>query len=255
MEQRPDVEPRPLAGDIRFEESDFHALAEGLCGDRQYDDARLATRRKLGALGKRAVALAAERGLELTSRTSLHTPSAFNGMRVRRIWAYVTRSKGEKSRLRRTLGADLAKDLDAAYRNAYLCLAIEAEALEVSLRIHPEAWYDGQNLMGRVQREGFAGWRDELNRLEGFRLVLHDWKGDWSLGGIETHRLQEFCKYYRPGEHRLTVERRWPAPRGARSHAFDGAVPDLLLEEWTRLLDLYRFSAWSKESDFLFPSA
>jgi hypothetical protein len=252
--QRTDAEPRPLTGELRFEEADFHALSEGLAGDRQYDDARLTARRKLGTLGKRAVALAAERGLELASRTSLHTPSAFNGMRVRRLWTYIARSKPEKTRLRRTLGADLAKDLDAAYRNAYLCLALEAEALEVSLRIHPEAWYDGQNLVGRVQREGYDGWRDALNRLDGFRLVLHDWKGDWSLGEIETHRLQEFMKYYRPGEHRLTVERRWPAPRGGRAHAFGSEVPEQMLAEWTRLIDLYRFTAWSQESDFLFPS-
>ena len=73
---------------------------------------------------------------------------------MRRIWAYLTRTKAEKTRLRRVLGPDLAKDLDAAYRNAYLCLAIEAEALEVSLRIHPEGWYDGQNLLHRTKAEG-----------------------------------------------------------------------------------------------------
>ena len=55
-----------------------------------------------------------------------------------RIWAYVTRRQGgEKAKPEAAcIGSELGKDLDSAYRNAYLCLAIEAEALEVSLRIH-----------------------------------------------------------------------------------------------------------------------
>ncbi len=252
MQENADVEPKPLLGEVAFEEADFHALSERLAGDRQYDDARLATRRKFGALGKLAIARLKATGLALDSRTSLHTPTVFNAMRVKRIWTYLTRPKVEKTRLKRTLGADLAKDLDAAYRNAYLCMAIEGDSLEVSLRVHPEGWYDGQNLVNRTRREGLDGWVEALNRLDGFFLRMHDWKGEWRCGSLDRLAVKEFLAFYKPGEHRMAVERRWPVPPGARGAAIGPAAPAELLTELDRLAPLYRYMAWSEESDFLF---
>ena len=249
-----DSEPAPLTGEIAFEEGDFHALSPSCATDPQFDDRRLVTRRKLGALGKRAVALAAEDGVELESRTSLHRPTVFNHMRVRRIWTYLCRTKAEKKRLRKLIGAELAKDLDAAYRNGYLCIAIEDEALEVSLRLRAEGWYDGQNLVNRVKREGLEGWLERLNALQGFQLRMHDWKGEWRCGDLTSDRLEEFLSYYKPGEHALTVESRLPAPAAARGSATAPGVAEGMLGEVRKLLPLYRFSVWSKESDFLFES-
>ena len=245
-------EPQPLTGQILFEEGDFHALSEGLSKDPQFNDRRLMARRKLLALGKELVKRAKAEGLALEVRTSLHNPHMFNGMRVNRLWAYITRPKAEKTRLRKTIGPDLAKDLDAAYKNAYLCIALEAEALEVSLRIHPDGWYDGQNLVHRVKAEGKAAWLEHLNRLGGFRLRLHDWKGEWRCGELDVDRLEEFLRYYAPGEHAFAVEARFPAPAGARGPALEPEAAEGLVREALRLLPLYRFSAWSEESDFLF---
>jgi len=249
------AEPKPLGGLVAFEEGDFHALSEGLARDAQYNDRRLLARRKLGAIAKEAaVRITAESqgSLELATRTSLHQPHAFNQMRVRRLWAYLCRDRKEKARLRRVLGADLARDLDAAYRNAFLCAALESDALEVSLRIHPEAWYDGQNLVHRVRKEGTALWRALLNALPEYRLRLADWKGEWRCGELSAERIEEFLRYYRPGEHALVVERRFPAPPGARAAALQPLVPEALVAELARLAPLYRFTAWSAESDFLF---
>ena len=248
-------EPRPLRELEAFQEGDFHALSEGLASDPQYDDRRLVARRKLGTIAKRAVAAIAESTggeLKLASRSSLHRPHAFNGMRVRRLWAYIARDKPEKTRLRKVLGAELAKDLDAAYRNAYLCVAIESECIETSLRIHTDAWYDGQNLVNRTKQEGVEGWLAQLNELDGYFLRLADWKGEWRCGELTSDRLREFLSYYTPGDHALAVERRFPAPSGARGAACDAGVPSRLVEELVRLVPLYRYSAWSGESDFLF---
>ena len=246
-------EPLPVRGEVIFEEGDFHALSESLSGDAQYNDRRLATRRKLLALGKAGVKGAKEQGCGLECRTSLHHPHTFNGMRVRRLWAYLTRAKAEKRRLRGILGPELGKDLDAAYRNAYLFLAIEAEALEVGLRIHPEGWYDGQNLLNRIKGEGVGPWMAELNTLDGeWHLQMHDWKGVWACGDLTPERVEEFLSYYTPGDHRLSVVRRWPLPPGARGPALTAEAASELVREALRLLPLYRFTAWSKESDHLF---
>lgn len=247
-----------MGGLAAFEEGDFHALSEALARDPQYDDRRLVARRKLGAIAKEALerigadARAEGVELDLAQRTSLHRPHVFNHMRVRRLWAYVCRGRKAKAGLKRVIGAELAKDLDAAYRNAFLCVALEADALEVALRVHPDAWYDGQNLVKRVSKEGLDLWLALLNQLDGYRLRIDDWKGEWVCGRLDRDRLREYLRYYVPGERGLAVERRWPAPAGARGAALGGEVPELLVEELRRLVPLYRFSAWSQESDFLF---
>lgn len=248
----PEIEPAASAELLPLEEGDFHSLSAGLARDPQFNDRRLVLRRKLLSLAKVFAATAKQRGLALDVRTSLHAPSTFNHMQVRRIWAYACRDKAEKKRLRGVLGAELGKDLDAAYRNAYLCVAVEADAVEVSLRIHADAWYDGQNLVQRVKKEGFDGWKRELDRLDGFRLKLADWKGEWPCGNLGRERLEEFMKYYKPAEHALSVERRIPAPPGARQSLFAPDVPARLLADLERLIPLYRFTVWSEESDFLF---
>jgi hypothetical protein len=256
--QQPDVEPKPLTELAPFEDGDFHALSEPLNRDPQYNDRRLVTRRKLGVIARIAleqlIADAKQSGgaLDLASRTSLHQPHMFNHNKVRRMWAYICRGKKEKTRLRQTIGAELAKDLDAAYRNAHLCVAIESDALEVSLRIHPEAWFDGQNLVHRTKKEGLAVWLALLNSTPGFRLRLDNWKGEWICGQITSDWLREFFKYYKPGELGMSIERRWPAPSGARAAALDAGVPAQLVDELRKLAPLYRFTAWSQESDFLF---
>ena len=240
---------------LRFEEGDLYSLSDGLNRDPQYDDRRLVLKRKLGALAREFSARSRRPKLPLESRTSLHHPHAFNGMRVRRLWAYVTRDKPEKGRLRRLIGAELAKDLDAAFRNAYFCLAVEAEAVEVSLRIHSDAWYDGQNLKRRVEREGLGELRGILNALPGYRLRLADWKGEWRCGELQPEQLEEFFRYYEPGTHALAIERRWPAPKAqpaVREALFGEGVPGMLLEELESLVPVYRFAVWSKSSDFLF---
>jgi hypothetical protein len=249
----PDPEPQAKAELVPFVEGDFHVLSPALARDPQFNDRRLELRRKLLALAKVFAARSeAQDGPALDVRTSLHAPHAFNHMQVRRIWAYAVRDKKEKTRLRQTIGAELAKDLDAAYRNAYLCVAVEADALEVSLRIHADAWYDGQNTLHRVRAEGIDPWRALLNALAGYRLRLADWKGEWPCGTLSREKLEEFLGFYKPGEHALSVEMRIPAPPGMRGQALLEGTPEALVGELLRLVPLYRWMAWSKESDYLF---
>jgi len=246
-----DTEPTPLKDEVEFEDWDFASVAPAHERDPEWNDRRLNARRRLLTLAKGFVKEARAGGLALDARTSIHNPHAFNGNRVRRLWAYLTRPKAEKTRLRKVLGRDLAKDLDSAYRNAYLCLALEHDRLEVSLRIHPDAWYDGQNLKKRVEAEGVGGWLAVLRELDGFQLRLHDWKGEWRCGpDLAPEQVEEFLRFWTPGEHQLVVDRRWPVV-GAGA-AGGPEVPAELVRELCRLLPLYRYAVWSEESEFLF---
>jgi hypothetical protein len=206
----------------------------------------------LGTVAGGVVARAAGEGLALDSRTSIHTPHAFSGNRVERLWAYVTRPKKEKARLKKVVGAELAKDLDQAYRNAYFCVALEHDALEVSLRIHPDAWFDGQNLVKRVKREGSRELLGLLQPLAGYRLRLADWRGDWPCATLTPESLNEFLRFYTPGEHLFAIERRWPAAPGAREQVVGADIPALVGDELSRLVPAYQWLAWSEASDFLF---
>ena len=117
-----------------------------------------------------------------------------------------------------------------------------------------DAWYDGQNLVNRVGRDGLDPWLALLNGLTGFQLRLHDWRGEWPCGKLTPDQLTEFLRHYTPGEHQLVVDRRWPVPaEGAvREAALGEEVPGILLAELERLLPMYRYAAWSQESDHLF---
>lgn len=248
-----DKEPRPLAVLEPFEEWDFEALAPPRGRSAEYNEHRLRTRRRLGTIAKAFVARAAkEAELALDSRTSIHNPHAFNGHKVERLWAYITRPKSEKARLKKVLGAEIAKDLDQAYRNAYFCVALEHDALEVSLRIHPDAWFDGQNLLKRTKREGSRELLGLLNALDGHRLRLADWRGEWRCGSLTPESLDEFLRFYTPGEHLFAVEQRWPAGAGVRAAALGEGVPASLVDELSHFVPLYRWLAWSETSDFLF---
>ena len=249
-----DTEPSPQSGAIVLEPWDFAALAEGRSRDPELNERRLAARRRLLALGKRFVPRAKELGASLEARTSLHHPHAFNGGSVRRMWTYLARGKSEKARLKRVLGSELGRDLDSAYRNATLCVALESEAIEVSFRLHQEAWYDGQYLAKRIRADGVRAWRDVLRPLDGFRLRLHDWKGEWPCAGIESERLEEFLRFWTPGEHHLAVERRWSVPvdPAERDRVLAEPWEARILDELARLVPVYRFATWSAESDHLF---
>ena len=64
--------------------------------------------------------------------------------------------------------------------------------------------------------------------------------------------LEEFLSYWVPGEHLFYVERRFPAPAGNRGPALEEGAAEGLCDELLRLLPLYRWAVWSRESDFLF---
>ncbi len=163
-----------------FEAWDFEALRPPRSRSADYNEQRLAARRRLEAIAKHTAAQV-KGDVKLDVRTSIHNPfPQVNGGRVERLWAYLTRDKASKTRLRKTLGADLAKDLDQAYKNGYLCVALEADAIEVSFRIHQDGWYDGRNLVKRVAADGFQPLLQILNEQKKWPLKFQGGQMIWN---------------------------------------------------------------------------
>lgn len=248
--------PAPRRGGSRtlepFEAWDFEALRPPRSRSAEYNEKRLGARRRLEAIAK-ALTKASPDAAKLEVRTSIHNPfPPVNGGSVERLWAYLSRPKAHKTKLKRELGSELGKDLDQAYRNGYLCVALESDVLEVSLRIHPDAWFDGRNLTRRIEAEGLRPLLALLNELEGFRLQLADWKGEWICGELEIEQLEEFFRFYVPGEHLLAVQQRTPVPESLRDVLLTPELPGQLVDQLVGLVPLRHYACWAPENDFLF---
>ena len=97
-----------------FEPWDFESLRPPRSRSAEYNEKRLAARRRLEAIAK-ALTKASSDAAKLEVRTSIHNPfPPVNGGSVERLWAYLSRPKAHKTKLKRELGADLGKDLDRA---------------------------------------------------------------------------------------------------------------------------------------------
>ena len=69
-----------------------------------------------------------------------------------------------------------------------------------------------KNATRRLSKEGVRGWMALLNELDGYQLRLADWKGEWPCGKLTPEQVEEYLRFYTPGEHALAIERRWPVP-------------------------------------------
>ena len=104
----------------------------------------------------------------------------------------------------------------------------------------------------RIDAEGPRPLLELLNELDGFRLQLADWKGEWICGQLEVEQLEEFLRYYEPGEHLLAVQQRTPVTEATREALLTPGLPAHLVAELARLLPISRYACWSPESDHLF---
>lgn len=232
-----------------FADADFVVYGASYQRNEDWNGKRLEIRRKLESYGKAAAEVIGAAGLALDVRTSLHHPFEFNGFRVTQQWVYLTRNKKEKTALKKILGPELGKDLDSSYRNLYLALSIDETGLEISFKIHPDAWFDGQNLKNKCQDDArLREWVAILNRLPGFEFRIHDWKKVYEASRVTRTDLLDFYKYYVPGEHRLPLSLRVGREDPV---ATSGEFADLALESFRALAPAYAFAAWSPANDFL----
>lgn len=244
-------EPPPLdPREVRFLPTDFEKYHERIQRDPEFNDARLEIRRKLDAIGKHLVTALATKDLELVSRASLHHPYRFNAFRVASQWVYLSRGEKERKAIVKHLGADLGKDLDQNYVHTILVLEIAEKGLQIALRIHQSAWWDGENLKRNLKSEAK---RDELaaalRPLAGYGLRIGDNRRVRACAEIEGRDLAEAMGYYTPGDQWLHVERAI-----ARGDPFvvDPGLLERLEAEFRALLPAYRSMKWSKENDRLF---
>lgn len=226
-----------------FLERDFLAYEKHRQDDPEFNALRLSVRRKLKALADEAKKQAKARGEELDSAAGLHHPYSFNNFRVSEQRAYLCRSNKERKKLKSFFGDALGKDADTHYIQTILEVSIDAQVLCVALRVHPLAWWDGENLKKRVLEKGeMEDWVGMLKELPpGFVLKMHDWRKLYWAKTANALEQREYFESYTPGNHWLHLERELPKEDVLEmgEEALAWAVESLLAP-----LGLYRFILW-----------
>lgn len=226
-----------------FLERDFLAYEKHRQDDPDLNGLRLAIRRKLKAITDDGKKQAKALGYETDSAAGLHHPYSFNNFKVSQQRAYLCRSNKERKKLKTFFGDDLGKDAETHYIQTIIELSIDAEVLQVALRIHPKAWWDGQNLKKRVLEKGDSDeWVSMLKALPGgFGLRMHDWRKVYWANVATGHDMKEFFGSYTPGEHWLHLVRELPKEDALDmgEDAANWAVVSMLA-----LLPAYKFILW-----------
>ena len=236
--------------EVAFLPTDFERFRESVQTDPEFNEARLEVRRKLERIGKVAADALSTAPYLLVARASIHHPHQFNGFRVAQQCTYLSRGEKERTFLKKHLGGEIGEDLDTDYIHTQLVLQIDEQGLIFALRIHPKAWWDGENLkrlLGDEQERPTIA--SALQPLEGYSLRVHDHKRTRECKGIDDLELAEMRKSFTPGEHWLHVERRFE-----RDDLFitSGGFEQRAIAEWKRLLPAYRCFCWHTDNDRLF---
>lgn len=232
-----------------FEDENFEVFHAEKQRDSRFNSERLKVKRKLAAMIKRIAPVLAEEGLELPGKTSLSHPYTYNAFKVDSIWGYFSRPDKEKRELKQIFGGALGKDLDPAFMHVLLVIGVGYEGVELSLKVHQAAWWDGQNLKNRCRgAEGLAEFLEIVNALPGFILSIHDWRKEYKCGSLYRSDLQNYFEYYEPGTHWLHIRQRFPRDD---ERLTDEGWMDIATDALRRLAPAYRFIAWNPENNHL----
>ncbi|MCA8947906.1 MAG: hypothetical protein KDE27_00290 [Planctomycetes bacterium] len=227
-----------------FLERDFLAYERHRQDDPEYNGLRLSVRRKLKAIVDATLKDAKAAGVTLSSQAGLHHPYTFNSYRVREQRAYLCRGPKERKKLATFFGEALGKDAETHYIQTVLEACIDDQIVEAALRIHPQAWWDGENLKKKLLNDPseLAAFCKHLRALPpGFNLKLHDWRKDHWAASVTPDDVKELMAHYTPGEHWLHVQRQLPKE--------DAVEMGEEAESWVRssllaLLPVYRSILW-----------
>ena len=181
---------------IVFSLNEFGYFSASYQRSREINQFRLKVKRKLAALGKLLLPTLQDAGLDVKIRTSLHHPYIHNRFSVQSLWAYFSAPALARPDLVQRLGKELSEDLQLHYNNTLLLLGIEQERLLISLKIHPAAWWDGQNIKNKCKQHHQALLK-LINDLDGFYLKLDNWPNLHDCRLLTTADLQRYFSLLR----------------------------------------------------------
>ena len=232
-----------------FNAYEFDYFKPELRRNKVLDQHRLKVKRKLHQIGKILLPELKKEGFEVVFNTSLHHPYIYNRFAVDSLWLYFSPSPDSCEELKTLLGPYIGKDLKKNYNHTTLVVGIEYDGLFIALKIHPQAWWDGQNLKNKCkkpdQRKEFLLL---LNQLEGYHLLLDNLPHKRICKELRLEGLKSFFKYYIPGEHWLHLKycMKKEDKLATNIEFINFAKKQLLL-----LQPVYKFIRWNTENNYL----
>jgi hypothetical protein len=237
-----------------LQDSDLDAYLPARAGSNLSTRPRLEVKQRLLGLAPALTLAAQTAGVSLELRASDERPSIWNQHRVTAQWLWLWRDADARRHLAavldqgRTLAASL-NDPTPFVRHAFLAVKVDAEGVEVSLRVHTDAGVDLKNLRAR------AG--DPLKRAELLQAL-------WSAGDlvlevpgapavlardVDGVRLAASLDALTDPSHVWTLRALKLSRADAVARGAD--LGDDLIAAFARLLPLYRLVAWSTDNDLV----
>ena len=245
-----------------FTTSDFDAYAPKKWKSNVFNRERLEVKQKLVALGRELTGhLVGADGAPLAAEPSVEHPALWNHKQVEAQHLFFFRNEGARKELdaiidRQKSLASLIDDPTPQRNHVFLAITLAHETLELSLKLHPDARVDRQNLERKCEdhfeREKLLGLLRDLG--PAFRVgvqpellpvsELDDERLRGLLGSLAT-----LAPAQPPAVARLFFVGR-TVSRDEALAAGPGIV-ELAAGALAALFALYRFIAWSRDNDFL----
>jgi len=248
-----------------FTAADFDAYQPKKWKSNVFNRERLEVKQKLVALGRQLQgAMVAPDGSPLAAEYSVEHPALWNHKQVEAQHLYFSRNEGARKELDAIIdrGKSIASMIDdpTPQRNhLFLAVTLSEQALELSLKLHPDA---------RVDRENLERKCDDHFEREKLLHLLHALAAPFKAGitpdlvpvaDVDGGKLQELiaglAKATAPQAFTLGAPQRLfyvgcAIPR-AQALAAGAALIDEAKQGLMSLMPIYRFIAWSRDNDFL----
>jgi hypothetical protein len=245
-----------------FTNADFEAYAQKKWKSNVFTRERLEVKQKLIALGRELQSeMVAADGSPLTCEASAEYPALWNHKQVEAQHLFFSRNEGARKELdliidRQTSLASMIDDPTPLRNHVFLAATLGLGALELSVKLHPDARVDRQNVERKCE--------DHFEREKLVRMI-HD-LGDgfvvgvtpelFPVGELDEERLRSLLSTLaapapvQPGApHRLLYVGR---VIGREQVLAAGAgLLELVRAALSVLLPIYRFIAWSRDNDFV----
>jgi transcription antitermination factor NusG len=238
-----------------FTDADFDAYVPKKALSHLYNRERLETKQKLLALGAQIGGrMTGSDGAPLACEASAEHPALWNHKRVDAQHLFFSRNAAARQEIEglidkgRTL-ASLIDDPTPYRKHVFLSAGIDADKVEIALKLHADARIDRDNLERKCQ-EYF-----HRERLTTILRALPEENRIGVVGGtsvspaeLDDDRLRAVLAEFAGGGSWLFAGRAFartdPLVRDAR-------FSDVAREEMARLLPAFHFVAWTRDNDFV----
>ncbi|HEY2748704.1 MAG TPA: hypothetical protein VGL86_28990 [Polyangia bacterium] len=240
-----------------FTAADFDAYQPKKWKSNVFNRERLEVKQKLVALGRELQgAMLAPDGSPLAAEPSVEHPTLWNHKQVEAQHLYFSRNEGARKELDAIIdrGKSIASMIDdpSPQRNhLFLAATLSESSLELSLKLHPDARVDRENLERKCEDHFEREKLVNLLRALGDGFVVGIVPELQPVAALDQGKLVEL--FAQLGKPSVTPRLFYVGRAIARDAAL--AAGSALLDEAKKtlqaLLPVYRFIAWSRDNDFV----